>query len=250
MNVEIKSNKSKRYFVLKYAIILYAVCSFTACKSRNDNVKIDKTCALTIVCDSSYNQDLFYDFHLYTKDDTIRIQKIKHDSLRKRITLRWDSLKKDEYQFEIISVFQQKNRVSFNLNRDTTIQIRNKFTHEITNQIPKVDLLKSDTICFAFQTCGCSYGIATYMLTRNNGQYRLTGSKWRGWDSINKIVSPEIIQDLNQIQLSCLNQKLHKYRATRAYQFMLLSHKKVFYFDDMYSGDTEQFGRFKEKYIQ
>jgi len=249
MNLEINLGKLKKYFILKYGIIICVVCFFAACQSRNHNLNSDKTYTLTIVCDSSFNRNLLYDFYLFTKDDTIKIQKIKYDSLNKITTFKWDSLRNEEYHFEIISVFQQKSKVSFILNRDTTIRIRNNFKYELNNIISKATLLKSDTICFAFQTTGCSYGIAIYTLTKNNGKYRLKGSKRRGWDPIDKDVLPEIINDLYQIQISCRNHKLHEYGSTRAYQFMLLSDKKVFYFDDMYSGDDQLYSIFKDKYI-
>jgi len=62
-------------------------------------------------------------------------------------------------------------------------------------------------------------------------------------------VSPEIIDYLNQTQIFCRNHKFHGYSSTRAYQFMLLADKKVFYFDDKYSGDFESLSEFEEKYI-
>ena len=250
MSIEINLDKLNMYSILKYGIFICFAYFFSACQSRNHNLNSDKTYSLTIVCDSSFNRNLLYDSYLFTKDDTIKIQKNKYDSLTKITTFKWDSLRKEEYHFEIISVFQQKSKASFKLNCDTTIRIRNNFKYELNNIIPKSTLLKSDTICFAFQTTGCSYGIAIYTLTKNNGKYRLKGSKRRGRDPIDKDVLPEIINDLYQIQISCRNQKLHEYGSTRAYQFMLLSDKKVFYFDDMYSGESQLFSRFEEKYIQ
>ena len=250
MNVEINLDKLRKCFVLKYGIVICVVCFFAACRSRNHNLNTKEKYSLTIVCDSSFNKDLFYEFYLITRDDSIRMEKIKYDSLTKTTTLKWDSLRKEEYHFEIISVFQQKSKASFKLNCDTTIRIRNNFKYELNNIISKATLLKSDTVCFTFQTTGCSYGIAIYTLTKNNGKYRLKGSKRRGCDPIDKDVLPEIVNDLYKIQTSCRNHKLHEYGSTRAYQFMLLSDKKVFYFDDRYSGDSQLFSRFQEKYIE
>jgi len=250
MSIKVNLDILNKYSILKYGIFICITYFFSACQSRNHNLNSDKTYSLTIVCDSSFNRNLLYDSYLFTKDDTIKIQKIKYDSLTKITTFKWDSLRKEDYHFEIISVFQQKSKASFRLNRDTTIRIRNNFKYELNDIIPKGILLKSDSICFAFQTTGCSYGIAIYTLTKNNGKYRLKGSKRRGCDPIDKDVLPEIVNDLYKIQTSCRNHKLHEYGSTRAYQFMLLSDKKVFYFDDRYSGDSQLFSRFQEKYIE
>lgn len=249
MRIEINLGRLNKYSILKYGIVIYIVCFFSACQSRNHNLDSEKTYSLTIVCDSSFNYKLLYDSYLFTKNDTIKTQKLKYDSLTKMTTFKWDSLRKEKYNFEVISVFQQKNKASFRLNCDTTIKIINKYKFELKDIISKKTLLKSDTIIFAFQTTGCSYNIGIYNLTRSNGKYRLKGSKKRGLDTIDKEVSPEIIDDLNQTQISCLNHKFHGGRSTRAYQFMLLSDNKVFYFDDKYSGDFKSFSRFEDKYI-
>lgn len=235
---------------LKYVLIICISYFLFACQNRNNNLDSHETCTLTIICDSTFNQNLFYDSNLFTKDDTIRIQKIKFDTLNKTITYKWTNLKKEQYHFENFSVFQQKNMVSFYLNRDTTLRIRNKFKHKLIKIIPKASLLKSDTIYFAFQTCGCSYGIFIYSLTKNNGKYRLKSANIHyGGSPIDKEVSAEIINDLFKIQRYCRNHKFHSYISTRAYQFMLLSNNKVFYFDDKYSADVELFYRFRMKYI-
>ena len=249
MRIEINLGRLNKYSILKYGIVICIVCFFSACQSRNQNLDSEKTYSLTIVCDSSFNYKLLYDSYLFTKNDTIKIQKLKYDSLTKMTTFKWDSLRKEEYNFEVISVFQQKNKASFILNCDTTIEITNKYKSELKDFIPKKTLLKSDTIIFSFQTTGCSYNIGIYELTRNNGKYRLKESKKHGLDAIDKEVSPEIIDYLNQTQISCRNHKFRGYRSTRAYQFMLLADKKVFYFDDKYSGDFESLSEFEEKYI-
>lgn len=250
MNVEINLDKLKKCFVLKYGIVICVVCFFAACQSRNHDSKVGKTNSLTIICDSSINRNLFYDFNLISNDDTIKTHSIKYDSIAKTTTLKWDSLKNNDYRFEVISVFQQKNKTSFTLRRDTAIRIFDNYKYEFRNVINKETLLKSDTIIIVFQSQGCSYNFESYKLTRDNEKYRLKGSKRNGRNPIDKIVLPEIIGDLNQIQVSCRNHKLHEYSSTRSLQFMLLADKKVFYFDDMYSSDSQLFSGFKEKYIR
>src|ERR1035437_7544104 len=130
MNVEINLDKLRKCFVLKYGIVICVVCFFAACQSRNHNLNTKEKYSMTIVCDSSFNKDLLYEFYLITRDDTIRMEKIKYDSLTKTTTLKWDSLRKEEYHFEVISVFRQKTETSFSLNSDTTIKISNKYKSE------------------------------------------------------------------------------------------------------------------------
>lgn len=250
MNVEINLEKLRKFFVLKCGIIICVVCFFAACQSRNHDSKVGKINSLTIICDSSINRNLLYDFNLISNDDTIKTHNIKYDSIAKTTTLKWDSLKNNDYEFEVISVFQQKTKTSFSLRGDTTIRIFNSYKYEFRNVITKETLLKSDTIIIVFQSQGCSFNFESYTLTKNNERYRLKGSERHGWNPIDKIVLPEIIGDLNQIQVSCRNHKLHEYGSTRSLQFMLLADKKVFYFDDTYSGDSQLFSEFKEKYIR
>lgn len=250
MNIGINLEKLTKYFVLKYGSIICILCFFAACQSRNHDSKVSKTNSLTIICDSSISRNLFYDFNLISTDDTLKTHNIKYDSIAKTTTLKWDSLRNNDYRFEVISVFQQKTKTSFTLRGDTTIRIFDNYKYEFRNVITKENLLKSDTIIIVFQSRGCSFNFESYTLTKNNDKYRLKGSERNGWNPIDKTVLPKIIDDLNQIQVSCRNDKLHEYGSTRSRQFMLLADKKVFYFDDMYSGDSQLFSGFKEKYIR
>jgi len=156
MNIEINSDKLKENFVLKYGILICVVCLFAPCQSRNHGSKVGKTNSLTIICDSSINRNLLYDFNLISNGDTIKTHNIKYYSIAKTTTHKWDSLRNNDYRFEVISVFQQKTKTSFTLRGDTTIRIFDSYKNEFRNMITKETLLKSDTIIIAFQSQGCS----------------------------------------------------------------------------------------------
>lgn len=248
--LETKITRLNAYSILISGIILCLAYFSNACQSRKHDLKSEEKHSLTIICDSTFDENLFYDLYLYTKLDTIKTQKIKFDSLKYTFTFHWDSLKTGDYHFELISVFQQKNKVVFKLNNDTTIQLKNKFRHELINVIPIATTLKSDTISFAFQTNGCSYGISIYTLIKNNGNYRIKSlmNQYMGKPLV-KDVSPEIIKDLYETQIACRNHKSNIHYSTRSYQFMVLTDNKVFYFDDKYFGSEKLFDPIRRKYL-
>ena len=144
------------------------------------------------------------------KDDTLTINynNTKYDTLTHIATIHWGSLANGEYCFETISAFQQKRKTFIILRNDTTVYISSSYKYNFVDSISKEELLKADTIAFAFQAQGCTFSIQGYSLMRNGNKYELKGSI-RNWKRIEKDVLPEIINDLFEIQIFCKKFPLH-----------------------------------------
>ena len=239
-------------YILRIGILVCFIHIFFACRNQNKN----ETSSLTIVCDSSFYNKIYWNGYLISSKDTLTLnhKNTKFDTLTNIVTIKWDSLMNGVYHFETVSAFQQKNSTTITLQHDTIIHISNGYKYEFVNSISKEELLRADTVAFAFQAHGCSFRIQGYTLIHNGDKYRLKGSIFRiheatGFNLIDKNVSSEIVNDLYKIQTRCQEFPLHQRWCTMSYQFMLLSQGKVFYFDDEYSVSSDIYDSFFDKYI-
>ncbi len=231
--------------------IFLTTCFSESCDFISKSSDRKQTFTLSIAIDSSINSMSYYGrFILVSNHDSIKYDSELWDKKTMALTYKWDSLKAGDYQFKLNSVYHHQKAASFALLSDTIIKIRNDFPYQFVNIVSKKDLLHADTIDFAFESTGCSFTIEKYQLIKNNDKYRLIRQKNYRFDSIEKVVSPEIIDDLYLMQLNCRKYDIKEWRSTRAYQFIMIAGHKAFYFDDNYAVGSVFFVPFVEKYAR
>jgi len=233
----------------RIGMFLIIVCLIVSCDFSRKSLKSKDRFSLTIVLDSRNRYKAYYGkMYLVTGNDSLEYDSVMWNKNKDELTYKWDSLKSGEYQFKIKTIYHHPKDVSISLKTDTIIKIQNDFSFQFVNSIPKNVLLQVDTIDFAFESNGCSFTIDKYLLVRDSGKYRLIRSKNYRYDSINKVVKPEIIDDLYEMQLKCKKYNIDRPRSTRSYQFIMIAGQKAFYFNDNYSVGSIFFETFVDKY--
>ena len=235
--------------ILRLCIIFLVLLQFTSCNKRNKSSDNNIKYSISIVFDSSYNSKVFYRMtDLITGSDTISKDTTIWNKLIDETTIKWKNLKPGLYHISFQTVRHNPIVKDIKLESDTVIQIWKEFNYQFVNLISKEQLLDADTIDYVFGDCGtCSAQFRKYMLVRDNKKYHLFGS--RGLlDSIDREVSPKIIDDLYNLQYDCRNYKSKEVKGFGSNIFMLIAGKKAFYYDDKVTGADIFIDPFISKY--
>jgi len=228
--------------------ILLITSLIVSCDFNRKSMDRGKTFSLTIVMDSTINSKSYYGiWFLVTGYDSINYDTVLWDRKQLKQTYRWNRLKAGDYQIEIKTVYHHPKVVSIALRSDTVIKINNDFSYQFVNLISKKELSQADTIDFAFESGG-HFSIWKYQLVKLDNHYWLSRSSEYNREPLNKVVTPDIINDLYEIQKICRKNKNQKVRGFKSYQYILIVGKKEFFYDDNYTMGTPFYNAFLNKY--
>ena len=216
------------------------------------------TCNLTIICDSTFNENIYENVYLISGSDTIYVKGKNYRQGKKGIKIKLDSIPSKEYILCLENMFREVQSQKVNLMNDTVISISNRHGYENINIIPLADLENADTIKFIYSSSGCFSHVESFNLIKKDSFYLFEpitiqfGNRLMRTRYVSKTFSNKIVRGLFDLEVDSRKYMISirnktPWQTSRV-EYYILVNNKIFMFDDE-NRCCEEYIKFEKKYI-
>ena len=240
----------------RISTIIILLMLFISCQKQPKEVQ---TYNLTVICDSTFNQQTFENIYLVSGKDTLYAKTKNYKQVKNELKIKLDSIPGKQYVLILSDLFHHVQSQKLNLKHDTVIRISNRHKYESVQIIPLSELEKSDTIEFIYSHSGCSSRIESFKLLPKGSVYLVEPVKLRFGNHIlfnrylPKTVSKGIVKGLFDLQVQSRRYmksfgKSETPWSTSRVEYYILAHNKLFKFDDK-NRCCEEYDKFRKKFL-